>query len=149
MNGQLCFYLCLSHWITCIESVCVHFEYNIQYIVLNCRLFYMLAVCNSFFLCYKRKNGFGVAKYMFQWTLQSFFYWFRNFNTHWKAVCPNEKEKKFYKNLKINYQKVVVLIAEHLKVEIVIKMLKCNPIHYSCERISWMYLLSRNRAGKW
>lgn len=31
VNGQLRFYLCLSHWITCIESVCVHFEYNIQY----------------------------------------------------------------------------------------------------------------------
>lgn len=85
---------------------------------------------------------------MFQWTLQSFFYWFRNFNTHWNAVCPNEKKNFFYKNLKINYQEVVVLIAEHLKVEIVIQMLKCNPIHYSCERISWMYLLSRNKAGK-
>lgn len=49
---------------------------------------------------------------------------------------PMKKKFFFNKNLKINYQKVVVLIAEHLKVEIVIKMLKCNPIHYSCERIS-------------
>lgn len=36
------------------------------------------------------------------------------------------KKSFFYKNLKINYQKVVVLIAEHLKVEI-IKNVKMQP----------------------
>lgn len=55
---------------------------------------------------------------------------------HIEMLYVPMKKNFFYKNLKINYQKVVVLIAEHLKVEIVIKMLKCNPIHYSCERIS-------------